>query len=132
MSPFRDIEKAIIANLPALLTLPAGCSGIVAKDSTEGASTNVAAGKAQLVVNRVGGGDDLITDYPRMSLEFYAGTRAIAYALCEDARQILLVRPRLGTVIIDRVLASVGPRRLPWDNPGVQRFELEARISLRR
>jgi hypothetical protein len=134
LSAYPDVEKAVLLHLPALLVpLPAGIIGIVARDTNVGASDTIAAGKAHMVAYRIAGGDDGITDYPLLSIEFFASTRAIAYALAEKARQIVTATPlKLGTVIIDNTSSSVGPRRLPWENQEIRRLGIECRVSVRR
>ena len=96
-------------------------------------SAAVAAGKGLMTVNRIGGADDRITDYPTIDVEFYAPTRAAAYDLAEQARQIVLKTPvRFGTVVVDNVLISAGPRRLPFADDKINRFGIRFRASVRR
>jgi hypothetical protein len=84
-------------------------------------------------VERIGGADDGVTDDASVDVEAFAGTRAEAWALAEDQRQLLL-DGRHGTEfgLIDHVRTVAGPSRRPWDNPKVHRFGATYRITARR
>lgn len=82
---------------------------------------------------RVGGADDRVTDRPRMDIEVYASTVAIAKPLAERVRQRLLGgAARTSAGVMDRASTEVGPRELFYPNPAVVLWAATYRISLRR
>lgn len=82
---------------------------------------------------RVGGADDRVTDRPRMDVEVYAPTAAIAKPLAERVRQRMLAGAAATSAgVMDRAFTEVGPRELSYPNPAVRLFAATYRISLRR
>lgn len=139
---FPDIEKALVEGLGAAVLalgrppeIPAASwpNQVVVKDSTSGLDGVIAAGNAFCRITKVGGTDDVVTDYPAIEVEFFAPTRAVAYALSEQARRVFLAPGiRVGGVTIDQARTSGSPRRLPWDNEKIQRVSASYRVAVRR
>ena len=84
-------------------------------------------------VRRLGGGDDRWTDAPRVDVEVYAATRAVAVPLAEQLRQRLLSRPHATAHgVIDRAVTEVGPQEIPYEDQDVRLVAATYRLSLRR
>lgn len=90
-------------------------------------------------VQRVGGSDDGITDYPRMEIACYGADRAQAWQLAEQARQLILgsVRAQVGTgadrVLIDSARTDNPPTQVPWStSDDVRRVVAYFRLAWRR
>ncbi|WP_052371955.1 hypothetical protein [Amycolatopsis taiwanensis] len=67
-------------------------------------------------VNRVGGSDDGITDYPRVEVSCYGHDHAEARRLGEQCRQVILgsVRTVAAGALIDSVRTDNPPTRVPY------------------
>ena len=76
--------------------------------------------------------DDGYTRQALVDIDIFATTRAVAYALGEQTRGLMLSLRRLGGVTIDRTLTVSGPKRVPWDNTNLRRVLATYRISTRR
>ncbi|GAB2907048.1 hypothetical protein GCM10027047_01660 [Rhodococcus aerolatus] len=92
-----------------------------------------------IVVARVGGEDDRITDYPRVQLDFYGPDRDTVHRLSEQVRQLMLVLPGQvvelpdgGRAVIDSCVTDVPPEALPYDNPDRRRAAAFYQLGLRR
>lgn len=86
-----------------------------------------------VLVALAGGSDNGVTDFSYLEIEVFAPTRPVAYALAEDIRARLLEAPhRVNGVLLDDVLTSIRPRRLPWANERIRRYAATYRISARR
>lgn len=84
-------------------------------------------------VRRFGGSDDRLTDQARVDVDYFAATRAAAWAGAEAVRQRLISRPlRVGAVVIDQVTTTSGPIQVPWDDPNVRRVTGAYTASARR
>ncbi|MFK0249281.1 hypothetical protein ACIQUM_31670 [Amycolatopsis azurea] len=102
MPPFPDAETVLLALLEPL-------------------APTVTATPADLVpplirVQRVGGSDDGITDYPRMEIACYGKDRAQAWQLAEQCRQLVLgsVRTYVDGVLIDNARTDNPPTQVPY------------------
>lgn len=86
-------------------------------------------------VGRSGGADSGGTDYVLADVDTFALTRDEAWTLAEQTREFLLNPPDgyhiVGSVLLDRVTTSVGPRQAPWLNPHVVRFSATYRVEVR-
>ncbi|MBB5154958.1 hypothetical protein [Saccharopolyspora phatthalungensis] len=67
-------------------------------------------------VNRVGGSDDRITDFPRVEVACYGLDRAQAWQLAEQCRQVILgsIRSRVDGVLIDDARTDNPPTQVPY------------------
>jgi hypothetical protein len=87
-------------------------------------------------VNRIGGGDDVVTiDRANVDVDTYAGTRAAALALSERVREELRLRLPgvvVGGVEVCRVDTLSGPAWRPYDDTtNVRRFGATYQITTR-
>jgi hypothetical protein len=105
----------------------------------EPAAPTVTATPADLVpplirVQRVGGSDDGITDYPRMEIACYGKDRAQAWQLAEQCRQLVLgsVRTHVGGVLIDNARTDHSPTQVSYENADLRRIIAYFRLSWRR
>lgn len=81
----------------------------------------------------IGGGDDRITDVPRVDIEVYAADYPTAWALAEAIRQRLLAYPHITAVgRIDKVITESRPAEIPHDDQAVRLVAATYRISFRR
>lgn len=85
-------------------------------------------------VQRVGGSDDGITDYPRMEIACYGTNRAEAWELAEQCRRVILasVRTEVDGVLIDNARTDNPPTQIPYANPDVRRVIAYYRFAWRR
>jgi hypothetical protein len=85
-------------------------------------------------VARIGGSDDGITDRPRVEVECFGATRAQAWALAEQCRQLILAASAASVngALIDRAVSETPAQQLPYANPDVRRVAAVYRLSLRR
>lgn len=121
MPPFPDAESVVLALL-------------------EPVAPTVTATPADLVpplirVQRVGGSDDGITDYPRMEIACYGKDRAQAWQLAEQCRQIVLgsVRTLAGGALIDNARTDNAPNQIPYvTTEDVRRVVSYFRLAVRR
>jgi len=92
-----------------------------------------------VVVQRVGGADDGVTDRPRVQVVCFGATRPAAWALAEQARQIVLAAG--GTVVtgtnitgvfLDSTRTETPSVQLPDPNRDVRAVTAVYRLSYRR
>lgn len=85
-------------------------------------------------VQRVGGADDGITDYPRVEVAVYGADRAQAWDLAEQARQAILASPRsvVNGQLIDNAKTDTPATQTPYDNADVRRVVAQFRFAWRR
>lgn len=92
------------------------------------------------LVNRLGGGDDMVTDSAIVSVHAFAATRTAASSAAREMH--LLMNPqnftaKLGFVLsmgpahVDRVLTVETPAWRDYENPNLQRYCARYRIDLR-
>lgn len=90
-------------------------------------------------VQRIGGSDDFVTDYPRMSVTvFYPllaeGDTAAAHAMAEQVRQTIIGSQNtvVGGVLIDRASTATPAAQEPYENPGVRFIPAAFQLEWRR
>lgn len=88
-------------------------------------------------LERIGGARTRLNDYPLVDIEVFRSGRSRAKALIESIDAFLLGYPHrvsvgTGTVIIDFVLCTRTPVRLPWDDSNISRFGATYSLSVRR
>lgn len=129
LTAFVDAEHALMDALADLVTDPADVVTVLPNDL----QTRIAAGRHVIRVRCIGGGDNRISDHPRVDVETFAGTRAVAWPLAETIRQRLISGPQRTTHgVIDRATTEVGPQEIPYDDPDVRRVTATYRLSTRR
>lgn len=87
-----------------------------------------------IVVRRVGGGDNKITDQPRLQVQVYGSTRAQARDLSELCRQTVLASSAtlVAGVSIDQAVTESGPTFVDYGQPGIHRYIATYRLEYRR
>lgn len=122
--PFPNIETTLMAYLA-----PLGPTDTVAPPD----------GQTGIRVNRAGGPDDRITDFPRVRVTCYAPTRDASVALGESVRQMMLVLGGQAVdtgaakpVLIDTCDTDTSPEQDYYENPDRREDEAYYRLSLRR
>jgi hypothetical protein len=121
LAPWPDAEDTVMALLdgiaptytatPATLTMPL------------------------ITVQRVGGADDGITDYPRVQVTVYGSTRPQAWELAEACRQVLLAAYNTTAsngALIDRVSTVTPASQLPDPNQDARRVMAIYQVEMRR
>jgi hypothetical protein len=85
-------------------------------------------------VQRVGGSDDGMTDYPRVEVAVYGSDRAQAWDLAEKARQTILASPRsvVNGQLIDNAKTDTPATQTPYDNADIRRVVAQFRFAWRR
>lgn len=126
LDDYPDIEAALVQLLPnAVDDLTA--DGVTPADFT---------GKlpfARVVCH--GGSDDGITDTSRVTIDYFAATRALAQSGSEAVRQYLtqLGGLQIGSVVIDQITTDSKPQNIPWnDSNSPQRFVASYKPTARR
>jgi hypothetical protein len=80
---------------------------------------------------RIGGGRDRLNDSPAVAVDVFAGSYSVAEALAEDVAQ-WLCGPPPPIALFDRVEPDVAPRRLPWGDERIFRFQAQYTVVTRR
>lgn len=120
LTSFADVEDVVMALLasagPTVLATP----------------TTITA--PLIVVRRVGGFDNGITDVARIRVQTFGGSHATASALAETCRQLILASPatRVGGVSIDLAVAENAPVYVDYGQPPLQRYIATYRLEMRR
>lgn len=90
-------------------------------------------------VARVGGSDDGVTDRPRIQVTCYGATRAQAWALAEQARQIVTAAggtavsgDNVTGIYIDSARTATPAQQLPERNPDLRTVTATYLLGLRR
>lgn len=90
-------------------------------------------------VQRVGGADDYITDYPTMAVAVLyplqaEGDTAAAWTMAEHVRQKILASPatQVGAVLVDRATTVTPAAQQPYDNPGIRFIPAIYQLEWRR
>lgn len=120
--PFPDAERAVADVLAAL--------GNVGTETGADLQQKV----PYILVRRVGGVDNRITDAARIDVLVHAADRTTAKSIAEQARQLLLTGRRATPHgILDHAVTEVGPQVLPVvDTDGLRMAQATYRISMRR
>lgn len=80
---------------------------------------------------RIGGGREPVSDFPTVAVDVFAGSYSVAEALAEDVDQ-WLCGPPPPIPVFDRVVHDVGPRRLPWGDERIFRWQAQYTVVTRR
>lgn len=129
LAPFIDVEYALMDLFADLVTDPADVVTVLPNDL----QARLADGRKLIRVRVIGGGDDRISDHPRIDVETFASTRAVARPLAETIRQRLISGGhRTVHGVIDHATTEVGPQEIPYDDPDVRRWSATYRLSTRR
>lgn len=85
-------------------------------------------------VQRVGGSDDRITDYPRIEVAAYGADRGQAWDLAERCRQAILASrcSVVAGVLIDNASTDTPAQQIPYDAPDTRRVVAYYRFAWRR
>jgi hypothetical protein len=84
-------------------------------------------------VRKVGGSNDKITDFPRMSVDVYARTYPEASELAEAVRQRLLAYPHMTDAgRLDRCEVEASPFEVPWSDDTLRYLTATYVITTRR
>ncbi len=112
----------------------------VGLDLLSGLATTVLATPATLVpplivVTRVGGSDDYITDVCRMQIQCFGNSHVQARNLAEACRQKILASPGdevVAGAIIDRAVTDAAPVFVDYGQPSIHRYVASFRLEFRR
>jgi hypothetical protein len=92
-----------------------------------------------ILVERIGGPDDGITDRPRVQITAYGNTRQNAWALIENCRQRILAcggtlvsGEHVNNVLIDLARTATPPRQLPEFGRGARIVQAVFEFHVRR
>lgn len=87
-----------------------------------------------IVVRKVGGTDDGITDRPRLEVQVYESSRVAARDLAEQCRQIVLAAPatQVAGVSIDKTATETSPTFVDYGIRTVHRYIATYRLEYRR
>jgi hypothetical protein len=120
LSAFPDIEDYALA-----LLAPVGTTVL---------ATPATITPPLVVIRRIGGSDDLITDTPRIQVDCFGGTRRQTADMAERCRQLILAAPAtgIGTARIDQAQTVSAPTFLAYDDQHTQRTTATYHLSLRR
>jgi len=80
---------------------------------------------------RAGGNRDRLSDFGTIAVDVFAGDYTTAEALAEDIAQ-WLCGPPPPIALLDRVEPDVAPRRLPWGDERIFRFQAQYTVVTRR
>lgn len=80
---------------------------------------------------RAGGNRDRLSDFGLVSIDVFAGDYTTAEQLAEDIAQ-WLCGPPPPSVWLDRVDVDIAPRRLPWGDERIFRFQAQYSMASRR
>jgi hypothetical protein len=120
LPPFSDIEDVMLDILadagPTVLATPSTITAPL------------------IVVRRIGGSDNGITDVARIRVQTFANTHVESYNLAEHCRQLILAAPATGArgATIDRATTDTGPSYVDYGQPPLQRYAATYRLELRR
>lgn len=120
LAPFPDIEKAMVELLGGVASTvtitPAGFSPPLVQ------------------VQRIGGEDDGITDYPAVQVTCFGSSRAQAWQMAEQCRQLILASQceEPGGVLIDFARTITPSQQIPDPNTDLRVVTATYRLGLRR
>jgi hypothetical protein len=85
-------------------------------------------------IQRVGGADDRLTDFPRVEVAIYGENRAQAWDLAERCRQRILASPRtvVAGALVDNARTDTPAQQVPYDNTDIRRVVAFYRFAWRR
>jgi hypothetical protein len=129
LAPFIDVEHALMDLFADLVDDPADVVTVLPNDL----QARLAVDRQVIRVRVIGGSDDRISDHPRVDVEVFGATRAVAKPLAETIRQRLISGGhRTAHGVIDHATTEVGPQETPYDDPDVRRWSATYRLSTRR
>lgn len=88
-----------------------------------------------IVIRRVGGSDDYITDRCRLQVQTFGSTHIQARDLAEACRQKILAAPGAALVagfVIDRAVTDSAPAYVDYGLPSIHRYIATYRLEFRR
>ncbi|MCA1191617.1 hypothetical protein [Saccharopolyspora sp. 6V] len=87
-----------------------------------------------IVVERVGGGDDGITDRARIEVSILAATRRESWRLAREAQQLVLAASgeMVGGVLVDYAATESDPAQRDYENPDLRLVMAVYRLEFRR
>ena len=87
-----------------------------------------------IVVERVGGGDDGVTDYPRIEVSILGSTRREAWQLAREAQQLVLAASGelVGATLVDAAGTESDPAQRDYENPDLRLVMATYRLEYRR
>jgi hypothetical protein len=125
LAPFPDAEAVAMALLGGLAPTVTATPGSITSPVIR--------------VQRVGGGDDYFTDYPRVEVAvFYPvqqdGDTAAAWVLAEQCRQAVLAarNTTVAGALVDNANNVTPPQQIPWDNPLLRLIAATYQLAIRR
>lgn len=83
-------------------------------------------------VQRFGGADDGLTDFPVVAVTCFGGTRAAAWSMAENCRQRILASPGEPGVLIDSAETVTPSQQVPDPNTSLRVVTATYRLGLRR
>lgn len=87
-----------------------------------------------IVVRRVGGYDDKITDQSRLQVQTFGSNHVQARNLAEACRQKILASPatKVAGVSIDQAFTDAAPAYVDYGQPAIHRYVATYRLEFRR
>jgi hypothetical protein len=126
LHPFPDAELVMLDLIPTSIG-----NTVTSTGSTVPAGT--------ILVERVGGPDDGVTDKPRLALIFYGSTRKHAWEMCRKAQQHIIASggtlvsgPNVQNVLIDVGRTATPPRQLSEFGRGARMVQIIVELHMRR
>jgi hypothetical protein len=85
-------------------------------------------------VQRIGGEDDGLTDYPVVVVTCYGASRSDAWEMAEDCRQLILasVNEEPGGALVDSAATITPAQQIPDPNTALRVVTATYRLGLRR
>ena len=131
LAAFPDVEQALMDLLADLVVDREDVGIIIPIDLQKRVLSD--SPRPVIRVRCIGGSDDRFFDNPRVDVEVFAASRAVAMPLAEAIRQRLISKPRLTAFgVIDRADTEVRPQEIPYDDPDIRRISATYRLSTRR
>lgn len=120
LAPYPDTESAMVALL----------GGVASTVTTTPASFT----PPLVQVQRLGGDDDGVTDFPIVAVTCYGATRAQAWQMAEQCRQLILAvgNESPGGILIDSARTVTPSQQLPDPNTNLRVVTATYRLGLRR
>ena len=125
LSPWPDIELVLMDMLAAYGT-PVTATG-----------TTIPAGT--ILIERIGGPDNGVTDKPRVQLSFYGATRGDAWRQCRTAQQVMLASggklvsgQYVTNVLVDYAATATPPKQIPEQGRDSRIVQIVMEFHLRR
>jgi hypothetical protein len=87
-----------------------------------------------IVIRRVGGYDNKVTDIPRLQVQTFGNTHVQARDLAEACRQTILASPATPVVgvSIDQAITETAPVFVDYGQPAIHRYVGTYRLEYRR